>query len=261
MKVALVQMTVVAGDVEGNRRRGVEMVRTAAKQAEVIVLPEIWTTGYSLKNLDKWAEEENGPTVSELAAVARSAQVTVIAGSIPHKHLGQIYNSVFVINRAGELVSDYQKLHMCSIFNEELFFVPGKRRTVFSIDGVTGGVAVCYDLRFPELFRDMVLDGARVIFVPAEWPTVRGNHWRVLNQARAIDNQVFICAANCVGKHRDMEFYGHSMVIAPDGEIIAEAAGEENIIYCEFDPARVDTVRAGLKVWNDRRPDMYGCKA
>lgn len=260
MKVALVQMTVTAGDVEGNRRRGVEMARTAAKQAEVVVLPEIWTTGYSLGRVQEWAEDENGPTVSALAAVARATGAMVIAGSIPQKRAGQVFNGVFVINGAGEVVSDYQKLHLCSLYRENSFFAPGMRRSLFSIGGVMAGVAVCYDLRFPELFRTLALDGARVIFVPAEWPTVRGTHWRVLNQARAIENQVFVCAVNCVGRHRDDVFYGHSLVIAPTGEIIAEGPDEkEDIIYCELDPALVDKEQARLKAWRDRRPDMYGC--
>lgn len=260
MKVALVQMTVTAGDVEGNRRRGVELVREAAKQAEVVVLPEIWTTGYSLGKVAEWAETESGPTVSALAAIARSANVTVITGSIPHQREGQIFNSAFVINGAGELVTDYQKLHLCSIFKENRFFAPGMHRPVFSIGGVTAAVAICYDLRFPELFRALAIDGAKVIFVPAEWPAVRGNTWRVLNQARAIENQVFICAVNCVGAHRGEPFYGHSMVVAPDGEVIAEGAGDqEDIVYCELDLALLDKVRAALTAWDDRRPDMYGC--
>lgn len=260
MKVALVQMTVVSGDVEGNRRRGVELVQEAAKQAEVVVLPEIWTTGYALRNVADSAEELGGATISQLAAVARSANVTVVAGSIPHKHLGQIYNSVFVISPTGEVVSDYQKLHMCSMYKEHTFFAPGQHRSVFDIGGVKAGVAVCYELRFPELFRSLTMDGAQVIFVPAEWPTARGNHWRVLNQARAIENQVFICAVNCAGQHRSDVFYGHSMVIAPNGEIAAEGAEEkEDIVYCQLDMALVEKVRGSLRVWDDRRPDMYGC--
>ncbi len=147
---------------------------------------------------------------------------------------------------------------MCSFLGEDRFFAPGRQRSVFGIDGTTAGLAVCYDLRFPELFRALASDGARIVFLPAEWPAGRARNWRVLNQARAIDNQIYICAVNCVGRHKEIDFYGHSMVVAPDGDILAEGGEDEDIIYCEVDPAMVGTVRAGWNVWADRRPDVYG---
>ncbi|MDR3561040.1 MAG: carbon-nitrogen family hydrolase [Negativicutes bacterium] len=258
MKVALVQMQVVAGDVDGNRRRGVELTAEAAANADIVVLPEIWTTGYSLKNLAEWAEDTSGPTITALADIARRTKTTVIAGSIPYKQGGRTYNSVFVLDESGKVISDYQKLHMCSIFGEERFFAPGERRSVFTVGGVKAGVAICYDLRFPELFRALASDGAEVIFVPAEWPAARLNHWRVLNQARAIENQVFICAVNCVGRHRDTAFNGHSMVVAPNGDILVEGDEEEGINYCTIDLAMVGAVRSMLNAWDDRRPDLFG---
>jgi predicted amidohydrolase len=257
MRVALVQMKVTAGDVAGNRRRGTDLARAAAKNAEVVVLPEIWTTGFSLTNLDKWAEQVPGPTFADLAAIARDAGAAIIAGSVPRKTGGRIYNNAIVIDAAGNIAADYQKLHLCSYLGEDRYFAPGNKRVVFDLGGTKAGLAVCYDLRFPELFRALAIDGAQIIFIPAEWTASRARNWRVLNQARAIDNQIYICAVNCVGRHREFEFHGHSMVVAPDGDIIAEGGADEEIIYCQVEPAMIETVRAARNVWNDRRTDMY----
>lgn len=257
MKIALIQMTVVAGDAEGNRKRGLALAEEAAGQAEVIVLPEVWTTGYALRQVDTMAEDEKGPTINAIADISRKCGVTVVAGSLPMRRQGKVYNCSIVINPAGEIVARYEKMHLFSMTGEERFFAAGERRSVFKIAGLDAGIAICYELRFPELFRSLTLDGAKVIFMPAEWPAARAEHWRVLNQARAIENQVYICAANCVGEHRGAPFYGHSMLIGPTGELIAEGGSEECIVYGEINAAMVDESRQKMQVWQDRRPEVY----
>ncbi|WP_312202271.1 carbon-nitrogen family hydrolase [Anaerospora hongkongensis] len=257
MKVALIQMQVTAGDVAGNRARGLAMAREAAQKAEVIVLPEIWTVGYALKNIDQWAEDQAGPTITALQQIAVDAQATIITGSLPYRKDGQIYNGAFVINPAGEIVGDYQKVHLFNLMGEQRFFAPGNKRCTFPLQQTTAGLTICYDLRFPELYRATTQDGATIIFVPAEWPASRGSHWRTLLQARAIENQIYICAVNCVGQHRDNVFYGHSMIISPTGDIIAEGTETEAIIYGEIDIDVVEQVRKSMSVWPDRRPELY----
>lgn len=255
MKVAMVQMTVAAGEVEKNRLHAIELIRQA-KAADVVVLPEVWTTGYSLRNIEKSAEEPCGPTLSALRQLAQELEITIVAGSMALRMGEKIYNSTVIVEPTG-IVGTYHKMHLFSLFGEERFFAAGKKPGLFTVNGIKAGVAICYELRFPELFRTLAVLGAEVIYLPAEWPAVRSAHWKLFIQARAAESQVYLCAVNCVGDHKGQAFYGHSMLVAPNGEVIAEGGDEEEIIYGEIDLAMVAEVRAGLSVLRDRRPEVY----
>lgn len=257
MKIAMVQMKIIAGDVAGNQEKGLTLIRQAAKRADTIVLPEIWTIGYALKNVAQAAETINGPLISQLADIARGNSVNIIAGSLPLKLNNDIYNSALVFNRRGDIITSYNKVHLFSMYGEERFFTPGTQLSLFSLDDTAAGLGICYDLRFPELFRSLALRGAQMVFIPAEWPAARGAHWRPLIQARAIENHMFVCAVNCVGEHKGSLFYGHSMLVSPDGEILVEGDDQEGIIYGEIDLNRVAEVRKAMLCFNDRRPDVY----
>lgn len=257
MKIALVQMRITAGDVAANRARGLALAAEAAASADVVVLPEIWTTGYALRQVDELAEDEGGPTLAGVREIAARHGVTIVAGSLPLRHGGRVCNKSVVVGPAGETVADYAKLHLFSMMGEERFFAAGDRRCVFDLGGLRAGLAICYELRFPELFRALTMDGAQVIFLPAEWPAARLEHWLTLTRARAIENQVYLAAVNCVGEHRGSPFCGNSLVLGPGGEIVARGGAEEAIIYGEIDPAAVSGVREGMKVWQDRRPEVY----
>ncbi|SMD06655.1 carbon-nitrogen family hydrolase [Sporomusa malonica] len=257
MKVAMVQMNVIAGDVAGNKDKGLTLISQAARKAEVVVLPEIWTIGYALKNVAQAAETMDGSLVTQMAAIARDNGVNIVAGSIPLKVDNHIYNSAIIIDRQGTVVASYDKVHLFSLYGEERFFAPGTRLGLFALGDLNAGVGICYDLRFPELFRSLALQGAQVVFVPAEWPAARGGHWRTLIQARAIENHIYVCAVNCVGEHRGGPFYGHSLLVGPEGEVVAEGSDQEAIIYGEIDLARVSEARKNMPTFTDRRPDIY----
>lgn len=257
MRIAMIQMLVKAGDVLTNRQRGLTLAREAASHADVLVLPEIWTTGYQLKELTRWAEEVDGSLVSELKEIAKAYGVWIIAGSLPIRRAEGISNTIFVLAPDGNLVADYDKIHMFSLYGEGRFFQPGTKKTVFPLAGTQAGLAICYDIRFPELFRSMALAGAKIVFVVAEWPEVRSNHWRLLNQTRALENQMFIIAVNCVGEHKGLVFHGHSMLVSPDGVILAEGTDQEEIVFGEVDLSIIGKTRQSLTVWEDRRPDLY----
>lgn len=257
MRIALVQMLITAGDVVANRARGLALAAEAAARADVVVLPELWTTGYALRQVAELAEDEAGPTLAGVRDLAARHCVTVVAGSLPLRHGDGIYNEAVVIGPGGETVADYAKLHLFSMTGEERFFAAGDRRCVFDLGGIRAGLVICYDLRFPELFRSLTLDGAQIIFVPSEWPTARADAWQTLVRARAMENQVFFCAVNCVGEHRGSPFFGHSLIIGPGGEMIAEGGTEEAIVYGEIDPDAVSRAREAMKVWQDRRPEVY----
>jgi predicted amidohydrolase len=257
MRIALVQLEVISGEVDTNRQRGLALAQEAAGKADIVVLPEIWTTGYGLRNIERDAEDEKGATITGLKKIAKSNGVVIVSGSIAFRRDAKMYNGVVVIDQTGEIIADYQKVHLFSMFNEERFFAPGDKRCVFEIGEAKAGVVICYDIRFPELLRAMAAGGVQIFFIPAEWPAARGAHWRLLNQTRAVENQVFVCAANCVGEHKGSLFYGHSMIVDPNGEILAEGSEREEIVYGEIDLAVLNRVRQNMTVWQDRRPEMY----
>lgn len=253
----MIQMTVRAGDVAANRSHGLALIDEAAATADAVVLPEIWTTGYALRQVAEMAEDEDGPTLSGVREAAVRHGVTVVAGSLPIRRGGQIYNKAVVIGPDGQTIAAYEKLHRFSMMGEERFFAAGPSRCSFALGDLPAGLAICYDLRFPELFRSLALDGAQIIFLPAEWPTARGEHWLTLTRARAIENQLYLCAVNCVGEHRGSPFFGHSLLIGPSGELVAAGSDEEAIVYGDIDPAAVAAARTDMTVWPDRRPDAY----
>ena len=141
--------------------------------------------------------------------------------------------------------------------NEEKHLVAGNHVGQFELEGVQAGMMICYDIRFPELTRKLALGGAKVLFIPAEWPHPRLHHWRTLLMARAIENQMYIVACNRVGVSEGTEFFGHSIIIDPWGEIIAEGSEDEMIITAELDLGLVDQVRQRIPVFEDRRPQLY----
>ncbi len=260
MNIAMVQMQVNAGEIADNQAKGLNLIQAAAVNADIIVLPEIWTTGYALKNVALVAETITGPLLTQLAAIARTYSVTIIAGSLPVKIDNRIYNSAIVLNKHGNIAGSYNKVHLFSMYGEERFFSPGNTLGLFALDTMPAGLGICYDLRFPELFRSLALRGAQIVFIPAEWPAARGDHWRTLVQARAIENNMYICAVNCVGEHKGAAFYGHSLLIGPEGRIIAEGGDTEAIVYGAADFTCVTKSRQAISVFSDRRPDVYEIK-
>lgn len=260
MKIGLIQMEVLPGEVKNNRAKALALMGQAAEQGcRLIILPEMWTTGYALNHIDDLAESVQGETLAALRAFAREQAVEVVAGSIPIKDDGKVFNNGFALDQCGQILSSYRKIHLFSLMGEERFFQPGEQAALFEMSFGKAAMIICYDLRFPELARKLAVNGARALFVPAEWPSLRGEHWRILNIARAIENQMFVFAVNCVGKHKENIFYGHSMAIDPWGRVLAEGDDREAVLTVEIDWAMVEHVRARMPIFADRRPDVYIC--
>ncbi len=257
MKIALVQMEVLEKNKAGNVEKACKLLKEAAPQADIAVLPEIWTTGYSLGHLSKEAEYLNGPVIEEVRRIAAGNNCAVVAGSIPlRKGDGNVYNTTVVIDKKGEIVFCYSKLHLFSMFNEQRFFKQGNDFNTYELEGVTCASTICYDLRFPELYRHMALKGAKIIFVPAEWPKIRGGIWDLFTRARALENHTFIVGVNCAGKFHDQKFYGHSAVIDPFGRELAVCGEEEEIAYCDIDLSQIDKANEYMNVLKDVRPEL-----
>jgi len=260
MKISLIQMKIQEKNKTANVEHGLDLLQKAAVGQDVVLMPEIWTTGYSLGRLEKEAEELEGPVVKKMQEIARISSCAVVAGSVPLLINGKVHNTTVVINKKGEIIYLYSKMHLFGMFREERFFAAGDSFETFMLDGVSCGASICYDLRFPELYRRLALKGAKVIFVPAEWPEARGDVWRLLLQARAVENQTYICGINCVGTFKDDIFYGHSMIVSPDGKIIAEGGSGEQILQGELDFDLINKLRQKLNALDDVRSELLPSK-
>ncbi len=258
MKIAMLQMLVQAGKPQENEEHAFSMMEEAAANAEVLVLPEMWNVGYNFRNLEEDAVEENSPLLQRFSAFAKEKQAVIIAGSVPYRENNRIYNRTFVFDQDGTVLASYDKLHIFSLLSEPRYFTGGNAMTTFPLKGETAGLSICYDLRFPELYREMAMKEAGIIFVPAQWPSSRGLPWKVLSVARAIENQVYICAVNAVGRYKDNRFFGHSLFVAPDGTILREGGMDEEILYAKFEKNFLHSARSRMAVWQDRRTDIYG---
>ncbi|WP_151773781.1 carbon-nitrogen family hydrolase [Streptomyces abyssomicinicus] len=257
MRASLLQMRVDEGESVGERRlRASALVRGQAG-ADLVVLPELWTTGaFAFEDFDAWAEPLKGPTHDAMSAAARDAGVWLHAGSIPERSDdGTLFNTALVFAPSGELAASYRKIHRFGFDKGEAVLMgAGGDLVTVALPQTTLGLGTCYDLRFPELFRGLVDAGAQTLVVPAGWPERRRAHWTLLARARAVENQCFVLACGTAGTHAGVPQAGHSIVVDPWGEVLAEAGGGEEILTVDFDPARVvaDT-RHAFPVLKDRR--------
>lgn len=260
LHIALIQANIEIGNVNANMNNMLELMEKAASantKPDVIVLPEMWNTGYALDRIQELADPMGQETSSMLSDFARRHRIQVVGGSVAERVDNEIYNSMYVFNRNGEQVAKYSKIHLFRLMDEEKHLQAGQHTVAFDLDGIKAGASICYDIRFPELSRTLALGGAQVLFVPAEWPHPRLHHWRTLLMARAIENQMYVVACNRVGTSGDTDFFGHSMIIDPWGEVVAEGDEQESILTGTLDRNLPDEVRGRIPVFEDRRPNLY----
>jgi len=254
--VAAIQFNITLGEIDRNLGKAEAALRRVAERgAQLVVLPEMWSAGFAYRKLPELAAET--PRVLErLAALSAELQLTVV-GSLPELAEGKVCNTAYVVDR-GRPAGSYRKLHLFSLMNENEHIVAGTQSAVVETAVGRLGLAVCYDLRFPELFRKLALDGAEILCLPGEWPVPRQLHWRTLLRARAIENQCFVVAANCCGRQGKLDFFGMSLIVAPRGELLAEADdfATELVAVCDF--RELSDYRAQITAFADRRPDVYG---
>ena len=256
VKVSIIQMDIALGNPKKNREKAIGFIEEACRRgSNFVVLPELWTTGYSLKNIRELAEPLNGETMNMLLKIC-SKRKTYVIGSIAELRSEKIFNTATIVGPEG-LVGSYSKAHLFRLIDEPVHFTPGGSCHVFQTIFGKVGMIICYDLRFPELARKLALDGARILFVPAEWPSPRGFHWRLLLKARAIENQMFVVASNCVGSDGKNTYFGHSVVLDPLGGAVVEGGDAEMILTCEIDMNLIDKTRSFIPCFEDRRPDLY----
>jgi deaminated glutathione amidase len=269
MKAAAVQLNSGA-DVEANIVAADEQVRAAAAAgATLIVLPEKWTVMGTPEDLRAGAQPLDASAISWARATAAELKLDLVAGSIAERVEGRekLSNASVHVGPDGEIKAVYRKLHMFDVeiegkrYRESDTDEAGEEVVVSELDdGTKLGMSICYDLRFPELFRVLALRGARIVVLPAAFtlPTTR-DHWEALIRARAIENQVFVVAANQVGEHPGGHHSGgSSLIVDPWGTVLARADGEQpGHIVAELDFEQQDDVRERVPLFSHRRPEVY----
>jgi predicted amidohydrolase len=230
-----IQMDIAVKDAEKNLDRALYFIDEAArKNANMICLPELFITGFDYDYIEKISETFAEKVPSILGEKAKEAEAYIIAGSIPERRRDGIYNTSIFFNPRGEVIGKYSKIHLFPLMKEEKYFTAGRDIPVFSTEFGRVGIMICYDLRFPELARKLTLKGAEVIFLPSQFPYPRLDHWRILLQARAIENQIYIVAVNRVGSYGTDTFFGRTSIIDPWGETISSSGDEERIVTAEI---------------------------
>ncbi|MDR3257989.1 MAG: carbon-nitrogen family hydrolase [Fusobacteriaceae bacterium] len=262
---ALLQTDIKFCEPEYNFENAKKLFKEAMSNApipDVVVLPEDWSYGFSDKmyhDMDNFCEPENGPSVFVLQNLAKEYKVWVVGGSIATKSSAdkKIRNTTFLINRNGEIVGDYSKMHLYSDMDENHMIEPGDKADVIETELGKFGLMICYDIRFCELGRIYALKGAEAIIVTSDFPNPRVSHWKTLLRARAIENQLFVVACNRVGESPMGTYCGHSIIIDPWGETIAEGGENQEIIYGSVDLSVIKNIRETIHTFRDRHPEFY----
>ncbi len=260
MKITAIQMSLALGNPEENFRAAKKWLSRASEESpDVVILPEMWNTGYALGAIREIGDPGGARVRKEIAPLAKEYRMNLVAGSVANPEDSGVYNSMYVFDRQAREIARYDKIHLFQLMEEHRYLTGGRRLDTFALDGHLCGGVICYDIRFPELIRTLALKGMAVLFVAAEWPYPRLAHWRNLLIARAIENQIFVVACNRVGTEGETSFFGHSMVIDPWGEILGELEEEEGLLSVTIDPSRVEAIRGQIPVFHDRRPEFYDC--
>jgi predicted amidohydrolase len=255
-RVALLQVSSDASESAADRiERVLGILEETLPQADIAVLPELWISGaFDLPLAREVAAPLDFPVLERIRAMAKAADTWVHAGSyaecLPDS---RTFNTAVLIGPDGEIVATYRKRHLFG-------FATGERTLITAGDALIvaetplghTGIATCYDLRFPEMFRDLVEAGAETFLVASGWPTPRIGHWDVLTRARAIEDQAWMVACNGVGSHADITLGGHSVVIDPQGNVVAEAGSDETVLFADVARGRARVWREAFPVLDDR---------
>jgi len=251
-------MDIAFGDPESNYRSAQNLIEKAMEEhPDIIVLPELWTTGYDLTRLDEIADLKAQKTIYFLQAAAKKYQVHFVGGSVANRGEDGVKNTLLIITKDGTVTHQYDKLHLFKLMDEHLYLEAGAEKGLFQVDGQLFAGVICYDIRFPEWIRAHTSVGAKALFVVAEWPAPRLAHWRALLIARAIENQCYVIACNRSGSDPNNQFAGHSLVIDPWGEVLAEAGDQEEILTAEINIDLVKEIRKQIPIFEDRKPNSY----
>lgn len=261
VKIAAAQIACAVGDIDSNVRKIEDFARQAhARGATMVLFPEMSDTGYSRAQIQQHAIDWTKGAVPAIRDLAKELSFWIVCG-VSERENNAIYNSQIVASPEGEIAARYRKTHLFTPepIREDLCFTPGGDFASFKADGFKFGLTICYDLRFPELFRGLAVGHQTSVFLlSSAWPCPRAHHFRALAVARAIENQSYFVAANRVGSDEGVEFCGQSAIIEPGGAILASATDtEEELIVADLSAEYLNSVRGQMPVFDHRRRDLY----
>jgi len=263
MKISLAQLDVKRGDPTHN----LHLIERAAKEAsgqntDLLCLPEMVTTGFDWKK-NRELLASAGQHHEAVSKMARTHQVAICGSFLECAPSGEPSNTLIYFDKSGEVLAKYRKIHLFSLFREDRHVAPGQDIVVKDITHCIAGFAICYDLRFPELFRKNTDLGAQIQILPAAFPHPRLEHWRTLVMARAIENQCYLIAVNQSGVEGhgadvgSTQYFGHSMIVDPWGEVLVEAGEDPDLLTIEIDLSLVAKTREKMSALQDRRPELF----
>lgn len=256
IKIALVQFNSKNGEIEKNHETFKKILRNIKREVDIIVLPEMWLSGFDLKSASKSVQETN-LVLEELKKIARIRK-TFVVGSHLEKAKNGYYNTASIISPEGKIIAKYRKVHLFKLGGEEKKFLAGDKMSVTKTSIGTIGLAICYDIRFPELIRKKVLKGAEILIVPSAWPKVRIDHYLTLLKSRAIENQCFVVSANKIGKNPKRVVYGgNSVVFDPWGKNLGQLKEKEGVLQVTIDLNELYQIRKKFPVLKSRREKVY----
>jgi len=265
-QVSLIQLDIKFGDKKENLKKSKLLMKKAyspvlPKIPHIICLPELFSTGYDLINVQKHAEPiPGGETTTFLQQMAKEFSAVTVASFIEVER-GNYYNTAVIIDETGILLGKYRKIHLFPPMKEpEVFSIGGflEGNISFKTKSINLGLLICYDLRFPELSRRVTLDGnIDVLVYLAEFPQPKSEVWTRLLQARAIENQLFVCGVNRVGSDPEFRYFGRSVIYDPGGDILMEGADKEEVVTAQLDPSVLQKVRSTLPSLQHRQPNSY----
>ena len=270
IKLALCQMNVIDDKKDNIKKAGLMIAESVKKNADFIILPEMFNCPYSNDKFIEYGEEEQDSyTLNAISKLASENNVYILAGSIPERENDRLYNTSYLFDKKGSVIGKHRKMHLFDIdvkdritFKESDVLTAGNKVSVVETEIGKIGIGICYDVRFPELARIMVEKGALILFYPGAFNMTTGPaHWELLFRSRALDNQVF-CVGVAPALNMDASYhsYGHSIVSNPWGEVLTEASEKEELIICEIDLNEIKKVREEIPVLKNKREDLYEVK-
>ncbi|RMF02270.1 MAG: carbon-nitrogen family hydrolase [Chloroflexi bacterium] len=250
-------MDIALGNPAANLEKAAAWTAEAARRgSELIVFPEMWTTGMDWENLAALAATQD-EVIAAVGELARRNKIWLNGSMLALDENGQPANTSILFDPNGEQAGVYRKIHLFGVMDEDRYLAAGQHLTQVETAWGSSGLAICYDLRFAEMFRSYALRGVNMVYLPAEWPHPRLAHWQTLLRARAIENQMYMVAVNRVGSDGTYDFFGHSAIIDPWGNTVIEGGESEVLLTATIDTEMVAAVRQKIPVFKDRRSDLY----
>ena len=257
LTLSLAQIQIALGDPAANLAKAEAWSAEAARRgSDIIIFPEMWTTGCDWPNIDTLAARQ-AEVISHVADLAKKHNIWINGSMLALDENNRPANTSILFDPHGQPAGTYRKIHLFGVMDEDQYLAAGNELITVETPWGQSGLAICYDLRFTEMFRTYALNGVNIVYLPAEWPHPRLAHWQTLLRARAIENQMYMVGVNAVGSDGTYTFFGHSAIIDPWGNAVIEGGESEVLLTATIETDQVAEVRQKIPVFNDRRPELY----